>query len=137
MEYTVGITLALAISLAGTIIGFDRDRAFYPIMAVVVASYYDLFAIIGGSGQALTLELIGFLLFAVLAVIGFKSNLWLVVGALAGHGIFDVFHADLITNPGVPSWWPMFCLTYDVSAAVYLAASLWVSRISALRRDAA
>ena len=137
MEYTVGITLSLAMSLAGTIVGFDRDRVFYPIMAVVVASYYDLFAIIGGSGQALTLDLIGFLFFAVLVVIGFKYNLWLVVGALAGHGIFDVFHADLIANPGVPSWWPMFCLTYDVSAAAYLAVSLRISSISARRRDAA
>jgi hypothetical protein len=26
----------------------------------------------------------------------------------------------VISNPGVPGWWPMFCLAYDVTAGVYL-----------------
>jgi hypothetical protein len=54
---------------------------------VVVASYYVLFAVMGGSGEALVPEtpvMVGFLL---VAVIGFKKNLWLVVATLAGHGI--------------------------------------------------
>jgi hypothetical protein len=37
------------------------------------------------------------------------------------HGIFDFFHGQVIIDPGVPAWWPMFCLTYDVAAAGYLA----------------
>ena len=28
---------------------FDRDRAFYPTVTIIVASYYVLFAAIGGS----------------------------------------------------------------------------------------
>jgi hypothetical protein len=31
----------------------------------------------------------------------------------------------LIQNPGVPAWWPGFCLTYDIAAAGYLA---WILR---------
>jgi hypothetical protein len=34
MEYVVGI--ALAICLAATFIGFDRDRAFYPTLLLVI-----------------------------------------------------------------------------------------------------
>jgi len=41
-----------------------------------------------------------------LAVAGFKRNLWLVVTALAGHGVFDFSHQMFIQNPGVPGWWP-------------------------------
>jgi hypothetical protein len=48
-----------------------------------------------------------------------------VVAALAAHGIFDFFHPHLLINPGVPVWWPGFCLTYDVTAAGYLA---WLLR---------
>jgi hypothetical protein len=27
----------------------------------------------------------------------------------------------MITNPGVPEWWPMFCLSYDAAAGAFLA----------------
>jgi hypothetical protein len=88
---------------------------------IVIASYYGLFAVMGGSMEALALESAVLLVFLVAAVIGFKMNLWIVAGALLSHGIFDLLHGHLIANPGVPVWWPMFCLTYDVAAAGYLA----------------
>jgi hypothetical protein len=54
-----------------------------------------------------------------------------VVVALAAHGIFDLVHGSAIPNPGVPTWWPEFCLAYDVTAAVYLAWLLKSGRIRA------
>ena len=62
--------------------------------------------------------------FLVLAVAGFKRNLWLVVTALAGHGGFDFFHHLFIQNPGVPVWWPGFCLSFDILAGGFLAVLL-------------
>jgi hypothetical protein len=121
MEYVIGLLLALAVSVSATLIGFDKDRAFYPTVMVVIASYYGLFAIMGGSVQVLLVESIAIAAFSGVSVLGFKHNLWLVVGALVTHGIFDFFHHHIVTNPGVPSWWPMFCLTYDIMAAAYLA----------------
>ncbi len=59
--------------------------------------------------------------FMAVTLVGFKYSLWLVAGALASHGIFDLFHGQLITNPGVPVWWPPFRLAYDGVAAGYLA----------------
>jgi hypothetical protein len=35
MEYAIGLCLALAVSASATLIGFDRDRAFYPTIMVV------------------------------------------------------------------------------------------------------
>jgi len=46
----------------------------------------------GRSVQALTTESLVAGLFLAVAVVGFKKNLWLVVAALAGHGVFDFFH---------------------------------------------
>jgi hypothetical protein len=51
--------------------------------------------------------------------------LWIVAVALASHGIFDAVHGFLVENPGVPAWWPAFCLSFDVGAGAYLAWVLW------------
>ena len=78
----------------------------------------------GGSHPALVVESGVTTTFVVLAIVGFKYSLWLVVAALAPHGALDVVHGQVIANPGVPAWWPPFCLTYDVAAAAYLAVLL-------------
>jgi hypothetical protein len=127
MAYLAGIVLALTISVFATLIGFDRDRAFYPTVLLVIASYYVLFAVMGGSSQALVAETVVMVGFLLIAAVGFKKNLWLVVTALAAHGIFDVFHGHIVANPGVPPWWPAFCSTYDITAAAFLA---WLLRRS-------
>lgn len=124
MAYLIGVVLAAAVGLLATVVGFDRDRAFYPTVLIVIASYYVLFAVAGAGVTAMGIEAGVMLLFAALAIAGFKRSLWLVVGALAAHGVFDWFHTPLITNPGVPMWWPQFCLAYDVVAALYLAGRL-------------
>ena len=121
MAYWVGAAVALGVALFATLVGFDRDRAFYPTVLIVTASYYALFAVLAGSTSALVPETLVLALFAALAAFGFRSSLWLVVVGLAGHGLFDVFRGGLITNPGVPAWWPMFCMTFDLVVAAYLA----------------
>lgn len=120
MEYLFGAGLALTVAVGATVAGFDRDRAFYATILLVVAAYYDLFAAMGGSSEAFAIETLALLGFTAVAVIGFKTNLWIVAGGLFGHGMFDLVHGHVITNPGVPLWWPMFCMTYDVVAAGYL-----------------
>jgi hypothetical protein len=116
--------------MSATLIGFDRDRAFYPTVMVVIASYYGLFAVMGGSVQVLLFESIAIAAFSGLSVLGFRRNLWLVVGALLAHGNFDFFHSHIVMNTGVPIWWAMFCLTYDAMAAAYLAWLLKRSRVA-------
>jgi hypothetical protein len=131
----IGAVLALSVGLFATGVGLDRDRAFYPVVTIVIATYYVLFAVMGASTHALVLESLVCLLFLAGAVAGFRGSLWLVVVALAGHGILDLTHAAVIANPGVPTWWPEFCLTYDVSAAAYLAWLLRSGRVRATPAD--
>jgi hypothetical protein len=132
MEYGVGIALALAVAVFARLTGLDRDRAFYTTVAIVVASYYVLFAAIGESSGALIADAVVMAAFAAVAVLGFKRNLWLVVAALAGHGVLDLFHAHVVANPGVPSWWPPFCMAFDVAAAAFLAWLLLRASIRAI-----
>ncbi len=114
-----------------TALGFDRDRSFYPTVTIVIAFIYALFAVMGGSTSALLLESVVGVGFLVVAVLGFKTSLWLVALALAAHGVFDAVHGRIITNPGVPAFWPGFCAAYDVTAGAYLAWLLKTQRVRA------
>ena len=124
MEYLIGVGLAVAVCAFAMVSGFDRERVFYPTMVVVVGHYYILFAVMGSSTPVLAMESLAAAAFLALAVIGFKRSLWLTAAALAGHGIFDFFHHLLIQNPGVPVWWPGFCMSFDVLAGGFLAVLL-------------
>ena len=117
LPFTVGIVLSLVVALFARGVGLDRDRAFYPTVLIVVGSYYVLFAVMSGSMHALLIESIVMAAFLAAAVIGFKTNPWIVIAGLAAHGVLDSFHGAVINNPGVPSWWPAWCMAYDVGAA--------------------
>lgn len=120
MTYVIGVALAVVIGLFAGALGLDKERGFYPVVLIVIAFLYVLFAAIAGSTSALVAEALPALLFVTAAAIGFKKSLWIVVGGLALHGVFDFFHPGIIDNPGVPRWWPAFCLAYDIAAAAYL-----------------
>ena len=130
MEYAIGIAGAVAVGLFATVIGFDKERCFYPVVLIVIAALYLLFAAMANSTRVFVAETIPALVFVVLAVLGYRKTPWLVVAGLALHGVFDFFHHAVIANPGVPVWWPGWCLSYDVVAAAYLAALILVRRTS-------
>src|SRR5436305_5984838 len=122
LPYVVGVVLSIGVALFARRVGFDRDRAFYPTVLIVVASYYVLFAVMNGSVETVLLESIIMALFAVAAVAGFKGSAWIVVAALAGHGVQDAVHGHIVANAGVPAWWAAWCLAYAGGAA---AARRW------------
>jgi hypothetical protein len=120
MPLLIGVVLALLAAVAAIWIGLER-RTFYSTVLVIVGSYYVLFAVMGASSRVLVIELVAMSLFAVMAAIGFRTSIWIVVAGLALHGAFDFVHGRLVMNPGVPVWWPAFCGSYDVAAAIALA----------------
>ncbi len=124
MNYTIGAVLALAIVALAAVIGFDRDRAFSATVLMVIASYYVLFAAMGASTRTFLAEIAVASAFSLLAIIGFKTSLWWVAAAIVGHGIFDFSHDWFIVNPGVPLWWPGFCLAFDVLFGALMGARL-------------
>jgi len=121
MEYLVGITLALFFCTAAAGLGMDRERAFYPAVLIAVASYHLAFAVVDGRSEVMLSELAIAAVFIVAAVAGFKRSPWIAVVALAGHGVMDAFHHHLVYSTGVPQAWPGFCMTFDVTAAAFVA----------------
>jgi hypothetical protein len=125
MPLLIGVILALVLGIFGSVVGFDRDRSYYATVLAVIGLLYGLWAVLSGSTTTLLLESIGIVAFLILSVLGFKVSQWFLVAGLAAHGVYDYFHGHLFTNSGVPAFWPMFCGSYDVTAAAYLA---WLLR---------
>lgn len=131
LPFFIGVGLALGVFVLGRVVGLDRDRSFYATALIVIAALYDLFAVMGGSTKALLLESLVGSVFLIAALVGFRRNLWIVAAGLFAHGVMDFFHHHLISNPGVPRFWPMFCGAYDVAAAGCLAWLLHRSQVQA------
>jgi hypothetical protein len=117
----IGVVLALSLAIFASVVGFDRERSYYATVLAVIGLLYGLWAVMSGSTTTLLLESIGIVVFLILSVLGFKTSQWFLVAGLAAHGVYDYFHGHLFTNSGVPAFWPMFCGSYDVTAAAYLA----------------
>lgn len=127
----VGMLTAVAVAVLAKSTRFDQDRSFYPTVLVVIAAYYILFAVMGGSGQALAWELVAAVVFSTIAIIGALHMPVLVGVGIVAHGLFDLVHHIMIENAGVPDWWPGFCGSLDV------VLGLWVIALSRSGRPAA
>lgn len=128
-----GVLLAVAVAAFGKVTRFEQDRGFYPTVLIIIASYYVLFAILGGSSYALFWESVVAVAFSAIAVFGSLHFPLLVGAAIAAHGLFDLVHHVIIQNPGVPSWWPIFCSSIDVPLGLWVM-SLYHSRRNELLR---
>jgi hypothetical protein len=103
MEYFIGLGLAVVVCALAMLLGFDRDRVFYPTLVIVVAHYYILFAVMGSSTRGLVLESLIAAVFFVLAMAVSKEYL-VDCGCPGGTRSFRLFHQVFIRNPGVFSF---------------------------------
>jgi hypothetical protein len=87
---------------------------------------------VGGSRNStswLGVELVGLLVYGVLALLGLKRSPWFLVVGIATHGIaWDAWHW-LLGSPYVPTWYAVGCLICDLGLSGYLAM-----RVPAWRR---
>jgi hypothetical protein len=58
-------------------------------------------------------------------VFAFRSRLWIVAAALAGHAMFDLVSWTPRDESRCPVWWSAVCLAYDLTAAI---ATVWLLR---------
>ena len=127
IEALIGVAVGvLTIVLARVIRG---QHWVYSIGLLTLPSLYALFALRAGEPAVAVNEMIygipfvvGGLVFAIVSV----RHSALTVGALwILHGVYDLTHSQLITNAGVPDWYPIWCFSVDVVIGAYL---LWLSR---------
>ena len=113
-----GVGLALATWVFGRFTQFERDRSFYPTIICCIAAFYVLFSI--QQGTAIEREIIIASIFAIIAIsFSFKFGV-LIPPLLATHGLYDIAHHTLWTNPVAPEWWVPFCAGYDLILALLI-----------------
>lgn len=123
MGAAVGV---LTIVLARIIRG---QRWLYSVGLLVLPSLYAWFALRAGEQAVGVKEMVFGIPFVaaglVFAFVSVRQSA-VVVGAFwMLHGLYDLAHSRLLTNPGVPGWYPVWCCSVDVVIGAYL---LWLSR---------
>ena len=105
------------------------ERWLYSLGLLTLPSLYALFALHAGEQSVSAREmlygtpfLVAGLLFALVSI---RQSAAMVGAFWVLHGVYDLIHGRLITNPGVPDWYPVWCFSVDVVVGGYL---LWLSR---------
>jgi hypothetical protein len=127
IEALIGVAVGvLTIVLARIIRG---QRWLYSLGLLTLPSLYAFFALQAREQAVGVKEMIYGVPFVVVGLVfAFVSvrQSAVVVGAFwILHGLYDLAHSQLITNAGVPGWYPVFCFSVDVVIGAYL---LWLSR---------
>lgn len=105
------------------------QRWLFALGLVTLPSLYASFALHAGEPAVGAKEMIYGIPFLVAGLAftfaGFRYSA-IVVGVMwILHGLYDLIHSHLITNAGVPDWYPVWCCAVDVVVGGYL---LWLSR---------
>ena len=123
MGVAVGV---LTIVLARVIRG---QHWVYSLGLLTLPTLYASFALRAGEQAVAVKEMIYGIPFVLGGLIFAMVNVRysaVMVGALwILHGLYDLTHSQLITNSGVPDWYPVWCFSVDVVIGAYL---LWLSR---------
>ena len=127
IEALIGVAVGvLTIVLARIIRG---QRWLYALGLLTLPSLYAFFALQAGEQAVGVKEMIYGVPFVVVGLVfAFVSvrQSAVVVGAFwILHGLYDLMHSQIITNAGVPAWYPVFCFSVDVVIGAYL---FWLSR---------
>ena len=105
------------------------ERWLYSLGLLTLPSLYALFALRVGERSVSAREMlygIPFLVAGLLfALVSIRQSAAMVGAFWVLHGLYDLIHGRLVTNTGVPGWYPIWCFSVDVVVGGYL---LWLSR---------
>lgn len=73
-----------------------------------------------GVGGSIGIEVAGFVLFAILALIGATRAPWVLVIGIAAHGLWDLAHHG--RSAFMPDWYALACAIVDAGVAIYAAS---------------
>lgn len=129
----IGAIVGVIIAIPLTILQVKRflrprnEKIFYSLSLIPIALVYIGFAYYYGNLDALHAEIIGVILFTVLALLSQFMASWILVVAYISHGLWDIFHEIFVNGLSVgipwtqvPAGYAAFCLVYDVIIAVYV-----------------
>lgn len=121
----VGAGVVLAV-LTGVVALLLDDAVAFAGLAVLlglIAGAYLGFAAADGRIRAFATESVGIAVTVALALLALALEApALLAAGYVGHGLWDLLHHPRALDTVVPSWYPPFCLAYDVVVAVYVFA---------------
>ncbi len=126
---TIGVIVAVPLTIMPTnkFLRPRNEKIFYSLTLIPIAFIYIGFSYYYGNLPALHAEIVGVIIFTVLALLSQFMSSWILVIAYVGHGVWDIFHeifingiSDGIPWTQVPQGYAVFCLVYDVIIAVYV-----------------
>ncbi|MFA6957358.1 MAG: hypothetical protein WC538_15915 [Thermoanaerobaculia bacterium] len=105
------------------------ERWLYSVGLLTLPSLYASFALRAGEPAVGVREMIYGVPFLVaglaFAFVSVRQSAVVVGVFWLLHGLYDLVHSQLITNSGVPGWYPIWCFMVDVVIGLYL---LWLAR---------
>jgi hypothetical protein len=140
----IGVLAAAgSIFISQKLFSAKAEQTFFSLFLIAIAGFYLAFTAYFGFEGAWRFEIGGVIVFAVLALLGVRFPLVIIVGYLL-HGVWDVLHeihahiggdlfgAQQVTE--IPLAYGVFCLAYDWCMAAYfytrrgLWRAAWVTR---------
>ncbi len=122
----IGLLSGIAFGVAAIFLvrRLGNNTALFAFALLVLPIIYVWFALLDNSGANASRELLAGLPWIVggVVLLGYRvPHATAIVGALwILHGVYDVVHDQLFTNPGVPDWYPLACLGTDAVVGGYL-----------------
>jgi len=131
--HLIGLLIGIVIAIPGTImpvrkfLGPRGEKRFFTLTLIPIALFYIGFGYYYGDLTALHAEIVGVIIFTVLAILAQFMASWILVYAYVVHGLWDVLHEVFVASVGgaipwtqVPAGYAAFCLAYDLIVAVYI-----------------
>lgn len=130
IELLIGVILALLAIFGVSKLSLSNHS--YSLMLFSLPLIYAGFGVYAGDAAAVMKEMLWGVPFFIAAALCIYSRKKAFIVLLASfwflHGAYDVFHDVLLINPGVPSWYPVFCLGFDAVVGSYLL--LYINRVT-------
>ncbi|MDH5228641.1 MAG: hypothetical protein OEZ58_03535 [Gammaproteobacteria bacterium] len=118
--------ILFAIITVIAVIGFayrthsQYSRNFYAACLTVIALFYVFFALFADQTKAFLWETLFAFCFILIALLGKRISGYLVAMGIITHGVFDIFHDQIIVNSGMPQWWPLYCGIVDIALGIWI-----------------
>jgi hypothetical protein len=118
-----GVAVGLAQAATPLLFWWLDTATVYAIGTVGIAFIYIGFAVADGRPKVIAVESGVAMGFVVLAAVAVTGSPWLLVAALAGHGVKDLWQhrTHFVANT---RWWPPFCMTVDFVVAAIIAVEI-------------
>jgi hypothetical protein len=118
-----GVVVGLAQAATPLLFWWLPTATVYAIGVVGIAFAYIGFAVADGRAKVIAVESGLAMGFTVLAAVAITGTPWLLVAALGGHGLKDLWqHRTHFVS--TTRWWPSFCMTVDFVVATVLVIEI-------------